>query len=82
MSLIVQVITGKGLYSKWGSNPVMAAVYIVGNDHWGVNRRNVLIYETTAGENSTSVKIRATFDGGGLIGRKWGNPELYLLESL
>ncbi|HOL68948.1 MAG TPA: pseudomurein-binding repeat-containing protein [Methanothermobacter sp.] len=65
----------EGLYSKWGSDPVTAAVYIAGNDYWGLNRRNIIVYDTIVGENSTSVKIYATFDGGGLIGRKRGNPD-------
>ncbi|MDI6702196.1 hypothetical protein [Methanothermobacter wolfeii] len=65
----------RGYYSRWSTDPARAAVYAAGTDSWGVNRRNILTYEVHAGENSTSMKVYAGFDGGRLIGRYRGRPD-------
>ncbi|AAB85272.1 unknown [Methanothermobacter thermautotrophicus str. Delta H] len=65
----------RGYYSRWSRDPLKAAVYAAGTDRWGINRRNILLYETRSEKNSTSVKVHVTFDGGRLIGRYRGRPD-------
>jgi len=65
----------RGYYSRWSRDPLKAAVYVAGTDRWGINRRNILLYETLSEKNSTSVKVHVTFDGGRLIGRYRGRPD-------
>ncbi|MDI9618285.1 hypothetical protein [Methanothermobacter sp.] len=65
----------RGYYSRWSENPLKAAVYAAGTDRWGYNRRNILLYETLSRENSTLLRVHATFDGGRLLGRNRGRPD-------
>lgn len=50
------------------SEPIIAAIYLAGTDRWGVNRRNIITYEVNNTNNTTQVKVWASFDGGKLIG--------------
>ena len=64
-----------GRSSKYSTDPLDAAIQIVGKDPYGVNRRDVTTYELTSDNNSTKVNISASFDGGTLTGRNNGNPD-------
>ena len=64
-----------GSFSKYGLNPVDAAIQIIGKDPYGVDRRDILTYELINDNNSTKVTISASFDGGTLTGRNNGKPD-------
>lgn len=64
-----------GNSSRYSSDPVDAAIQIIGKDPYGVNRRDVTTYELTNDNNSTKINIYASFDGGTLTGRNNGKPD-------
>jgi hypothetical protein len=59
----------KGIYTVNKSNLVDAAIYIAGTDRWGVNRRNIIVYDVKNINNTTNVKIWASNDNGKYVGR-------------
>lgn len=63
----------EGKYSKFNSNPLIAALEIEGTDLWGVNRRNTIIHDVKKSNNHTLLKIWAAYDDGSLLNRKEGN---------
>jgi len=58
----------EGILTSKKSEPISAAIYLAGTDRWGVNRRNIITYEVNNTNNSTQVKVLASFDGGKLVG--------------
>ena len=59
----------KGKYTVKKSNLVDAAIYIAGSDRWGIQRRNIIIYDVKKIKNTTNVKIWASNDDGKYVGR-------------
>jgi hypothetical protein len=50
------------------NDPVLAAIYILGNDSYAINnRRNLMTYEVQRYNNSTNIKITASLDGGKML---------------
>ena len=72
----------KGIYTMKKSNPVDAAIYVAGTDKFGVNRRNIMIYNITnikytnkttqKTSAKTKIKIWASNDNGKYVGRSTG----------
>jgi len=58
----------KGTYNV-KSNSVDAAIYVAGSDKWGVQRRNIIIFDVKKIKNATNVGIWATNDDGKYVGR-------------
>lgn len=70
-----------GSFSKFGTNPVDAAIQIIGKDPYGVDRRDVTTYELINDNNSSKVNIWASFDGGTLIKGVNGEPDNILFMN-
>lgn len=45
----------KAMYTVKKSNPVNAAIYVAGTDKFGVNRRNIMIYDVTNTKNTDKI---------------------------
>jgi hypothetical protein len=70
----------KGKYTVKKSNLVDAAIYIAGTDRWGVQRRNIIIFDVKKIKNTTDVKIWASNDDGKYVGRsskRWSDNIIY-----
>ena len=63
-------------YAKWtkyGSNPVKAAIKVGATDSFGVNRRDITVFHwkatTTEGKTTSLVKVYGANDNGKMVGR-------------
>lgn len=64
-----------GNFSKYGINPIDAAIQIIGTDPYGLDRRDVITYELINDTNSMKLNIWASFDGGTLLHNAKGKPD-------
>ena len=62
-------------FNKFSNDPVDAAIKIVGEDTYGLDRRDVTTYEFTDVNNTTKVNVWASFDGGALLTGARGSPD-------
>lgn len=62
-------------FNKITSNPVDAAIRIVGEDPYGLVRRDVTTYQYTNIKNTTKVDSWASFDGGAMLTGAHGYPD-------
>jgi len=72
----------KGIYTVNKSNLVDAAIYIAGTDRWGVNRRNIIVYDVKNINKTTNVKIWASNDNGKYVGRSTNRADNILYKGI
>lgn len=65
----------RGPFNGFSSDHVDAAVRIVGQDTYGLDRRDLTTYELTYSNNTTSVNAWASFDGGAMVSGAHGYPD-------
>jgi hypothetical protein len=63
-----------GAYNGTSTDPVDAAIKIVGRDTFGLDRRDVTSYEFLNNSTTSKVSVWASFDGGALTGAH-GSPD-------
>ena len=62
-------------FNKVSNDPIDAAIKIIGEDPYGLNRRDVTTYEFTKNSSITKVDVWASFDGGALLTGARGYPD-------
>ena len=69
---------GSGQFNNFSSDPINAAIKIIGTDHYndhGNVRRDVVTYDYTNDNTSKKVDVWASFDGGALLKGANGSPD-------
>lgn len=65
-----------GKYKRFSNNTAKAALKIAATDHFGINRRNIMVYHykrtTKEFKTNASVKVYGANDNGNLLGRYTG----------
>jgi hypothetical protein len=64
-----------GQFNKFNSDPIDAAIKILGEDAFGLDRRDIITYEYTKNNNTTKANVWASFDGGALLTGARGYPD-------
>jgi len=77
----------KGKYTIKKSSPVDAAIYIGGSDRFGVNRRNMMIYDvknvldTSMNTETTTIDIWVTNDNGKYVGKASNRADIVIFNK-
>jgi hypothetical protein len=62
-------------FNKFSNDPIDAAIKILGEDAFGLDRRDIITYEFTQNNSTSKANVWASFDGGALLNGARGYPD-------